>query len=125
MKKNTNKNEELIHVKLEYDELVQAKRGFISLQRDLLSLVKFIKRYHTFRTVVLNRKAAMNKKLKELDINMKVLYKVLPKLEVPPILKKSVEEEHEELETPTPRNVPSDRSIEKELEDIQNRLDSF
>ena len=125
MKKNTGKKDELIHVKLEYDELIQAKRDFLSLQRDFLRLIKFLKRYHAVRTDELNRKTLMNKKFRQLNINVRSLQKILPRLEVPKILNKEEDVDVEEFETPGFSSAPSDRSIEKELEDIQGRLDSF
>ncbi len=125
MKKNTNKRGGLIHVKLEYDELIQAKKDFLSLQRDLLRLVKFIKRHHGFRMEELDRKIVLGKKLKELDSNINALHKSLPVLKVPSILKKDLGEEHEEVEVQDFSRHQSDNSIERELQQIQGKLDSF
>jgi len=124
MKKNNSKKEELVHVKLESRELIEAKRDMLSIQRDLLTLMKLVKRYHGFRTDELNRKADLQKKMKDLNMNIKTLQKTLPILHIPEILKENHHHEEDHLDI-SHITAPSDRNIENQLKDIQNRLGSL
>lgn len=125
MKKNISKKEELVHVKLESSELIEAKRDMLSIQRDLLTLIKLIKRYHGFRTEELQKKIEMRRKIKDLNANLKLLQKTLPILHIPEILKKDHLEEDDDFEIDHPTYSPSDKSIENQLKDIQGRLGSL
>ena len=126
MKKNNSNKEELVHVKLEPRELIQAKRDMLSIERDLLNLVKLVKRYHTFRTEELKQKAELQKRIKDLNMNLKLLQKTLPILHIPEILKK--DHDHKEnggFGVDHVVSSPSDTNIENQLKDIQNRLGSL
>ena len=117
MKKNTRKKEELIHVKFEYDELMQSKRDILSLEMGLLQILKILKRYHTFRVRELNKKIELHKKIKDMNKSMRNLQITLPTLKIPEILKKDEEKSEFKVE-----ETSSDQNLESQLQEIQNRL---
>ncbi|MFH1503437.1 MAG: hypothetical protein ABIE36_02160 [Candidatus Diapherotrites archaeon] len=56
------KIENLLHVKLEYEEGVQSKKDILSSERDLIKLIKIMRRYHLLRKEELNNKLRIYKK---------------------------------------------------------------
>lgn len=130
MKKNTRtpKNEQLIYVKLEYAELVQAKRNMLSLEMSLLKIAKTIGRHRFLRMEELKRKQVLQKNMRDTNTKIKNLQITLPKLKIPKILKKESghrEKETQDLTMKGTRYIPSDYNIEAQLQEIQNRLDEL
>lgn len=126
-KKNSGHNEEIIHVKFGYSELLTSKRNILSLQMSLLQVLKTIKRYHVLRSEELSRKMIFDVKLKQFNKNMKSLSTTLPKLKIPEILRKD-KEIKEKGDTPKMQIVKDlpkrtyDQSLESQIDEIQNRL---
>lgn len=116
------KSENLIHIKLEYPEAVQSKKDILSSQRDLIELLKTIKRYTLLRKEELNIKLKIYKKIKELKTNLGNLHQIIPKIKIPEILKKGAEETKEEFKESKKKKEPYDRDLESQLEEIQERL---
>lgn len=129
MKKNL-KKDELIHVGIGYSELIRAKRDLLSLQMGLLKLIKTITKYHSLRKEELGRKEELRKKLKDSNMNIKTLQTILPELKIPEIIKKShrspeQEESEDEIFKEFDNSSQRNRTVEQQLEDIQNRLDNL
>ncbi len=116
------KKDELIHVKFEYNELLQSKRDLLSLEMSLLKIIGMLKRYHFLRQEELNKKSALYIKIKEINTKIKNLQTVLPKLHVPEILqdKKIKEDVHKELIEI--KRTARDEGLDTQLEEIQNKL---
>lgn len=113
-------SEELIHIKLEYDEAIQSKKDVLSSEAGLLKVANAIKTYHLFRTEELKIKLRFLRKIRELKTSIGKLQQVLPKLKIPAILKKGEEIE----ETPKLKREKKhyDDSLETQLREIQDRL---
>jgi len=112
--------ENLIHVKLEYDEALQSKKDVLSSELGLLQIVKAIKKHRLLRSDELKTKEKLYGKIKELKTNIGKLQQILPKLKVPAILK-----EHEETEKEDEFQIEKrahDDSLEAQLQEIQERL---
>jgi len=114
------KNENLIHVKLEYEEAVESKKNVLSSEMNLIRIMKIIKQYHFLRLEELKTKAKLYRKLKEIKKDIKNLQIILPTLEIPKILKK--EDETKKPETIIPKEKTYDTSLESELKEIQEKL---
>ena len=112
------KSENLLHVKLEYEEGLQSKRDVLSTERDLIRIIKVMRRYHLLRREELNNKLRIQKKIREVKLNMIKLIQVLPKIKIPDILKK--EEVKEEI--PTKKKESYDVDLETQLREIQEKL---
>ena len=123
------KNENFIHIKLDYPEAVKAKKDILASEVNMLRILRIIKRYHALRTAEMNEKVKLNKKLKDLKANMRKLQVVLPKIKMPKILDKGIHEEeksekHEKIEKKIKRvkTESHDTSLEEQIQEIQDRL---
>ena len=121
--------ENLIHVKFEYEEAVDAKRDFLFSQITALRIEKAIQGYRFYRMKELNLKATLYKKMKELRLNLVKLHKTLPKLEIPKILNREREDLIESepisvMESPKEK-TPYGNDVESQLREIQRRLDNL
>ena len=115
------KDENLIHVKLEYPEAVQSKKDILSSERDLINLLRMIKRYHLLRKKELDLKLKTHKKIKELKTNLSKLHQIIPKIKIPDILKKEEEKPKEKLPVKKIEEY-EDKDLESQLQEIQERL---
>ena len=109
-------NENLIHIMLNSDELINSKKEILSTEADLIKILQTLKRYQLLRTKELILKAKLLKKLKETKTEIKKLEEILPKIEIPEILK-GIENEKENFNI----NQKKD-NLEFQLEEIQKKL---
>jgi hypothetical protein len=116
------KGENLIHIKLEYDESLETKKNILNTEKDLINLLRTIKHYHTLRSEELRKRLSIQKKIKELKLNITKLEQVLPKIRIPEILKK---ETTDVIKEPVPKKIKKedyDKNIEEQLREIQEKL---
>jgi len=125
--KKPEKKQELIHVKLEYDELIQVKRDLLALQLSLLKILKLISKYHYLRKIEMDKKILFYNYLKNTSKNLIQLQIMLPSIKIPKILKKDYGQPKETRikEKSSPEEVPVDSDLEMQLQEIQNRLKSL
>jgi len=117
------KSENLIHVKLEYEEARQSKKDVLSLEMTLLKILRTIKEYHPLRLEELKIKLRLYRKIKELIADMGKLQIALPKLKIPEILK-----EEGKLEGTKIKEIKTGRydgSLEAQLREIQDKLNKL
>jgi len=112
--------ENLIHVRVDYNEAFDSKRSLLSMQMHLLKLLKIGESYKLLRTKEFVLKEKLNKRLKELKINVSKIQKTLPKAKIPKSLRKNSSDSSEKSHV-----KDSDRGIEDQLLQIQKRLDSL
>lgn len=120
------KDDNLIHVKLGYEEAFQSKKDILYLEMDLLKISKTIKSYHILRSDELELKLKFHKKIREVNTNLRKLQTILPKLKIPEILKKDKDiEETSKLEEgiQKPKKSQEDETLEFQLQEIQKKLD--
>ena len=120
---------QLIHVKLDYTEAVQAKKHVLSSQIETLRVLNHLKRYHALRTEELKTKLKLHRKIKELLTHMKKLQITLPKIKVPEVLKHEDQHQEKPKDKKQIKQItriiipkPKDKTIDSELADIQRRL---
>jgi len=130
------KNGSLIHVRLSYDEALEGKRDTLSTELDLIRIAQAIKKYKELRLKELNLKIELNEKINNFKNNLKKLRLILPKMDLPPIVKKFEEkkltEEKKGLEQQKTDTKKKERKIqvqltpkedlEIQLQDIQEKL---
>jgi len=117
------KNENLIHVKFEYEEACQSKKDVLSLEMTLLKILRTIKEYHPLRLEELKIKLKLYKKIKELITDIGKLQTTLPKLKIHEILKE--EEKLDKSKIKEIKNGKYDRSLEFQLREIQDKLNKL
>ena len=115
------KDENLIHVKFEYDEALQSKREILSLEISLLKIANAIKKYRSLRLEELKLRLNLYTKIKEIIANMRKLQTTLPKLKIPEILNKP----HEKQGELKIKKIGEESDIESQLQEIQNKLNAL
>ena len=123
------KEENFIHIKLDYGEALQAKKDILFSEMDLLKTLKIIRKYHELRQQELELKQKFRRRVKEIETAIKKTETLLPKVKMPEILKK---EEPLEFIKPTKTERAQEKKkktysdeIEDQLEEIKNKLKSL
>ncbi|MFA4952868.1 MAG: hypothetical protein WC584_01450 [Candidatus Pacearchaeota archaeon] len=111
-----------IHIKLEYEEALNSKRNLLNSQRGLLRSLRFMNQYYASRLYELKIKTKLHKKLKETLTELNKTEKVLPRADIPKILKKEDKEEYQFEKKVQQKKEKYDKDIESQLADIQRRL---
>lgn len=114
-------SENLIHIKLEYDEGLQAKSDILYLEADFLKILKSIRTYHQIRMQELDLKITLSKKIRQAENLTKNLKLLIPKPVIPRILKE--EKKREVLFNVNEESGETD--LEKQLQEISEKLKSI
>jgi hypothetical protein len=113
-------NNDVVHLKLEYNEALEGKKDMLSSEVNLLQLLKAIKRYHIIRNQELSKRLEMQKKIKEIRVKIDLLTKLIPKPKLPKNLQKA---NGDYLEKEAPLSWEKHLNpLEKELKEIQEKL---
>ena len=110
---------ELRHIKIDYNEALNAKRNVLSAEIDSLEVIKKIKSYKLLRKEENNIKNRLKKEISSIKSTLSLLESNLPKE-----IKEMQDEEQNKL-----RNKEKDKRIQakdnskSELEDIKRKLE--
>lgn len=116
----------LIHVKIDYEEALQSKRDILASEKDILQILKTLKRYHLLRKEELTLKLKLQVKIKELELNLKKLSETLPKVKTSPLPKKEESKDGKATTaTPKTKEEKEEDDLEKQLREIQDKLRSL
>lgn len=124
-------NENLIHLKFNYDEALNSKRDLLYSQRSLITITKIINNYLSLKNQRLNVRLELHKKLKETTTGIRKLQKLIPDVKIPKILRKNEyegeEEKKEEFRKPVNKKEHPvyDNNIESQLQEIQEKLQNL
>tara|TARA_Y100000310_G_scaffold161721_1_gene161625 strand:- start:10189 stop:10554 length:366 start_codon:yes stop_codon:yes gene_type:complete len=118
------KNEDLIHLKFEYDEALQSKRYILYSEKNLMVIVKKINNYMSLREEELKSKIKLHKKIRGIITTIRKLQKIVPKIEVPKIIEKEIHKTKEKIEI-KPKKKKDNNHIESQLQDIQEKLNAL
>ncbi len=88
----------IIHIKLDSDEALGARRSVLSTEMDLVNIAKAVNKYKQLKARENDLKILVKKQIKDLKNDFRKLKTVLPKLEIPKILKKHEDEMHSDVE---------------------------
>lgn len=113
------KEQNLIHVGIEFEEALNSKREILSSQISLLMILKIIKKYKSHRIEELKTKEDLHKKIKDINAEIGKLQSVLPKLKIPELLHK--EKEVKKVD----KKIIADDDLEFQLQEIQNKLSAI
>ena len=125
------KSENSIHIRFNYNGAVESKRDILKAEISLINLVRDIATYKEMRSLELQRKLDLMKKMKELRATMRSLTGTLPKLKIPKILEeekkketpKEKEEEHPKVKE-IKKAIHKD-DLEPQLQEIKEKLRSL
>lgn len=114
------KKENLIHIRLDYNESISAKKDILSSQIGLLKIAKITKEYRLYRNEEIELKELLHKKIDELESFFDQLQKIMPKAKLPKILRKEGHEDTGKIHHKKKKS--HEQNIEEQLQEIQNRL---
>jgi hypothetical protein len=116
-----------VHIKLENEEAVLSKRDILSSEMNLLKIERNIQNYQKLRGDEMKVKRLIQKKAREIRMNINKLQVMIPSPKIPRILKKEISiSEPEKIEENVHFNSPKRRStVESQLLEIQDRLNEL
>ena len=120
MVKNKKEEKNPVHIRLEYNESLEFKKDYLSIEVSLLKILKKINLYNSLRLKEMETKILLQKKFREAKIFLTNTQKSLPELEVPEIKEVNSNEFKE-------NKVKSKKAytIEEQLREIQRKLDEL
>jgi phosphoribosylaminoimidazole carboxylase (NCAIR synthetase) len=122
-----NSNEGIFYVKLTQKEALQAKKDILANQISLLKTSRTIKNYSSLRNQEIILRIKLENYLKEFSTLVEKLQKVTPKIKIPEILQKRLHQNQtlNEIEKEEVKKITIENDLEKELKEIQDRLDAL
>jgi len=111
------KNNNLVHVKVEYNEAVESKKDILSLQLNLIKTIKNIREYKIARLKELKLKNKLKRTTASALTNIKKIENALPKIKLNKISKRKTESYVMNI-----NKSSRDLVLERELQDIQEKL---
>lgn len=144
MKKKNN----LIHVRINYDEAIESKRDILATQIDLIKIAQAIKNYRKLRMQELDLKIELKERISNIKTEFTKLRTIFPKMQLPKIVqkfeKKKIEEEkslsklgqskkektkNKKIENKTKmikkKIIEPEEDLESQLRDIQEKLNKL
>lgn len=133
------KSENLIHIKLGYDEALEAKKEVLSIEANLIRTAQCVNKYRELRLKELDLKIDLNEKIGLLKEELRKLRSKMPKIQIPKIVKefqeKKLAEEkkkkaefhkeikHIEIKEKKIKEKPKEpKKIEKPKDDLESQL---
>ncbi len=114
--------ENLIHVKLDFDEALVSKRDVLLTESYLIKMAKAIRAYRDLRTKELTSKIELDGKMKEIKHDIRNLKSILPIIELPKIVKEFEEKKHHKVkkkkEQKKVKNLPKRGQIKEEKKEV-------
>lgn len=118
-------SDNLIHIRLDYEEALASKKDILSSQIALLKIARTIRGYGFDRAHELELKMQLQKNIKELKTSLSKLHRILPKIKIPKIIRK---EEPQKIAIKKSTHVHTkhhDESLENQLQEIQRKLNEL
>ena len=125
---------ELIHLKLEYPEALEAKKDMLALERNLLKTSETLGKFNSLRSEEMKTKIRLQKKMREIAEILKMFKKMLPEAKMPHVKEEKIatakpvpKEKTIEARALKPQEKISHASedLESQIRDIQNKLNSL
>lgn len=126
----TKQSENLIHIKIEENEVPELKKDVLATKMNLLKIIKNIKEFNSLRSKELKLKNNLKKQTKDFKNGITNIKRLLPELKKPKFLKEHEKTEDKSIEKPKTKEKSKQKeetknqpkSIDQELQEIQNKL---
>lgn len=134
-------HENLIHVKFEYAEALEAKKDILNLEKNFLRTAGIIDRFNSLRSEEMKAKLRLQKKMKETTEILRNFKKMLPETRMPHIKEKEekiklvekpieIKEKPKTIESRALKPKPTkskyeSTSLEEQIREIQEKLNSL
>ena len=115
------KEENVVYLRLEYEEALQSKRDILASQAGLLKMLQILRNYKILRMEELKLKLKAYRRIKELATNIKKIKTNLPMIKIHQ-LKKDKEENEFKRKIKETQTSDYDDGLEVQLQEIQNKL---
>ena len=112
------KENNLVHVKVDYNEAVESKKDILSMQLNLINAIKNIRIYKIVRMKELKLKNKLKRTTASALTNIKKIENALPKIKINKSPKRKTESYVEDVNNKS----SGDFVLERELQDIQEKL---
>ena len=128
-------HENLIHVKFEYAEALEAKKDILNLEKNFLRTSGIIERFNSLRNEEMKTKIRLQRKIKETEQILKNFKKILPEAKMPHVKEEKIAkpiEIKEKTKTIEKRAVETkvktshaSNDLEAQIREIQEKLNSL
>lgn len=138
---------ELIHVKFEYAEALEAKKDILGLEKSFLKTADKIGKFNSLRSEEMKTKLRLQKKMRETSEILRIFKKIIPEAKMPHLKKEELrlsvgksakEEAQKKVEVKEKTKIIESRAIkpiskiqhasddlESQIREIQEKLDSL
>ena len=117
------KNEELIHIKFDYEEALESKREILYVEKSLMTIAAKMEKYLSLRTGELKTRLNLHKKAKELAASIRKIERNTPQVKFSKKPEEKEEEKKNKVEKVEKKRY--DSSIESQLQEIQEKLNAL
>jgi hypothetical protein len=120
-------SENVVHIKLNYEEAIQGKRNFLFSEMGALKVAKRIGRYKFLRLGEFDLRSKLYTKMKEVRSNIRRLQIIAPEPKLPKIIKRDLARREKEAEEPlkVKSKTYQQQDIESQLREIESRLEDL
>ncbi len=119
------KEESLIHLRFEYPSALEAKKDILYSEKRLIGLVNIMKNYQELKNLEMRLKLKMHRKMKEILNLIKKLHQEVPHIKQPQYEEKEEVPRKVKERVIRPEVKKEDSSIEAQIREIQNKLNSI
>ncbi|MEK6926437.1 MAG: hypothetical protein AABW50_04125 [Nanoarchaeota archaeon] len=137
------RSENLVYIRLGYQEGVQARRDILKSQMNAVKIAQALKKYKILRVAEIELKELLHKKARDFNSDVRKMKALLPKLKIPKILeeeeipektitlkeiseiKRQKIQELEKKQKPKKEEIKPKDNLEIQLREIQEKLNSL
>ena len=91
------KKDSIIHIKLDGDEAIRSRKDVLNTGIDLIKIAQSVRTYRILRLKELQLKIELRERLREANKGRNKIKNLLPKVQIPKILKKHEGDMHKEI----------------------------
>jgi hypothetical protein len=115
------KEKDLVYVQINQEEAINSKGAFLSSEANLLRIIRSMRKYRDLRMEELGLKMKLQKQLKDINLDIKKIREMLPKVETEQMNENRIGTINE-VKSQQVKEKNKDFGLESELYEIQNRL---
>ena len=110
-----------VHIKIESNEARQSKKDLLSIELEIIRILKLMKDYKSKRSEELRLKSKLKRKTSLTLTEVRKIQRALPKIKMNDLREREEKREIKEKITNS-KNEPKNTELEKELEKIKEKL---
>ena len=115
-------SENLLHIKLEYEENLKGKGDILYLESSLLKITRAMRNFHDIKRIETELKQELGREIKNSILSMKNLKAILPHQNFPKKFRAETKKETPELSFKKEKISEEEGDIEQQLKEINEKL---